>query len=242
LHGGGDGSESESFVTVLGQFGNTLAPLGQVGGLGRGEEIQAVRFMGDKGYVVTFRQTDPLYTLDLSDPLKPRVAGELKILGYSAYLHPVGPGLLLGVGQDATERGELRGTQLSLFDVSDPSRPLRLHQHTLAGDSESDVEWDHRAFLYWPPTGTVVVPVTVYDEDADSLFVGAVGFQVDAAAGITPVGRIDHTVGEEQGYVTRSVVVGDRLYTVSDFGVKANALNAFGEIGFLEFERADESG
>src|ERR671911_321497 len=91
---------------------STLGELGRVGGLGRGERIFAVRFMGEKGYVVTFRQVDPLYTLDLSNPQKPAVRGELKILGFSSYLHPIGGDLLLGLGQDANEQGQTQGTQL----------------------------------------------------------------------------------------------------------------------------------
>ena len=121
-------NESQSYVTVLATKGGRLEKAGQVGGLGRGERIYAVRFIGDRGYVVTFRQTDPLYTLDLADPARPRVTGELKILGYSAYLHPVGEHELLGVGQDATPEGMRLGTQVSLFDVSDPAAP-RLLQH-----------------------------------------------------------------------------------------------------------------
>ena len=105
-----------------------LEKAGQVGGLGRGERIYAVRFIGDRGYVVTFRQTDPLYTLDLADPARPRVTGELKILGYSAYLHPVGEHELVGVGQDATPEGIRLGTQVSLFDVSDPAAPRLLQR------------------------------------------------------------------------------------------------------------------
>ena len=106
-------------MTTLARREGSLARLGQVGGLGKGERIYSVRFIDDVGYVVTFRQVDPLYTVDLSAPANPRVRGELKIRGYSAYLHPVGRDLLLGVGQDATEQGQLLGTQLSLFDVSD---------------------------------------------------------------------------------------------------------------------------
>ena len=97
--------------------------VGRVGGLGRGERVYAVRFVDDVGYVVTFRQVDPLYTLDLSNAERPRVLGELKIAGYSSYLHPIGDDLLLGIGQDATEQGRTLGTQLSLFDVSDLRRP-----------------------------------------------------------------------------------------------------------------------
>ena len=155
--GAGD-EESASMVTVLAEAEGTLRPVGTVGDLGRGERIFAVRFLGEVGYVVTFRQTDPLYTIDLSAPRAPRVTGELKIRGYSAYLHPIGPGLLLGVGQDATAEGRTLGTQLSLFDVSRPEAPVRLHQRALGGAGMSEAEYDHRAFLYWAPTRLAVLP------------------------------------------------------------------------------------
>ena len=116
---GGPRTESETTVTTLGQRGDALVRLGRVGGLGKGERVYAVRFIGDVGYVVTFRQVDPLYTLDLSAPSQPVVRGELKIRGYSAYLHPVGDDLLLGIGQDADDDGRVVGAQASLFDVSD---------------------------------------------------------------------------------------------------------------------------
>jgi len=145
--------DSESFVTVLAQRGAELALLGRAEGLGRGERIYAVRFAGDKGYVVTFRQVDPLYTLDLSRKTEPRVAGELKLLGYSSYLHPISEDLLLGVGQDATAQGRTQGTQLSLFDVSDPRRPSRRAQVALGANASSNAEYDPHAFLFWKPAG-----------------------------------------------------------------------------------------
>ena len=124
--GGWWDGDSVSQVTVLRPTGGELKQIGQVGGLGKTEQVRSVRFIGDTGYVVTFRQTDPLYVIDLSDPTDPVVAGELKILGYSAYLHPVGDGLLLGIGQDATDAGLTIGTQVSLFDVSDSSDPRKI--------------------------------------------------------------------------------------------------------------------
>ena len=138
--------------------GEELEQLSVVEGLGAGEQIYAVRFLGPTAYVVTFRQTDPLYVIDMTDPANPALTGELKIPGYSAYLHPVGDGLLLGVGQDATDTGQTLGTQLSLFDVSDPANPQRIS--TLAIGGWSDVEWDHKAFLFWPEDGTIVLPVS----------------------------------------------------------------------------------
>ena len=234
----GTQEQSESFVTTLGEQGGALVQLGRVGGLGKGERVYAVRFMGDTGYVVTFRQVDPLYTLDLSTPSRPTVLGELKIRGYSAYLHPLGGDLLLGVGQDATEEGRALGTQLSLFDVSDLRRPVRLHAHAL-GSSWSEAESDHHAFLWWGPSRLAVLPVQAYDERP---FVGAVGFRV-GRGGIDEAGRVTHTGEASPGAtgrvggipIRRSLVVGDALYTVSDTGVKATDLASFADEGWAPF-------
>jgi hypothetical protein len=236
-----DGAESESSVYALKESdAGSLSEIGRVGGLGKGEVIFAVRFIGTTGYVVTFREIDPLYTIDLSDPTRPRVAGELKIPGYSAYLHPVGEGMLLGVGQDADSRGRVLGTALSLFDVSDPARPRLVQKHTLEGDNYSEVEWDHRGFLYWPATKTAVIPVEAYSDDENDDFVGAIGYRVDAEAGIAPVGRIEHGTGYDAGWLTRAFVVGPTLYSVSDAGLGANALDTFGPIGFAPFGSPDD--
>src|ERR687897_1643427 len=142
-----------------------------------------------ESHVVTFEQTDPLYTIDLSDPADPWVAGELKILGYSAYLHPIGDGRLIGVGQDATEDGRQLGTQVALFDVRDPAAPTRVAQATLP-NSSSGAEWDHHAFLWWPDASLVAIPVSAYD---GTPFEGLVGYTVDVdGATITERGRIVH--------------------------------------------------
>jgi uncharacterized secreted protein with C-terminal beta-propeller domain len=222
----GAGGETESFLTTLRASGGALVQVGRIGGLGKGERVYAVRFVGDTGYVVTFRQIDPLYTVDLSLPERPRVLGELKIPGYSAYLHPIGEDLLLGVGQDATEEGRPTGTQLSLFDVSDLRRPTRLHTEHL-GLGWSEAESDHHAFLYWPRTGLVVIP---FEQRA-------VGYRVGRVRGIDPAGRIEHEAGKP-GWtpgVRRSMVVRDSVLTVSDAGVKSSSLATLAERGWAAF-------
>src|SRR5262249_3897907 len=120
-----------SAVYVLEQSGDQLVIVGKAGQLGVGEQIYAVRFVGPVGYVETFRQTDPLYTLDLSDPAQPRVVGQLPLTGYSAYLYPIDAGHLIGVGQSVNAYGETAGTQISLFDVSDLGPPVRLATYDL---------------------------------------------------------------------------------------------------------------
>jgi hypothetical protein len=154
----GGAEHPQSAVYELEQTGDQLIIVGKVGGLGAGEQIFAVRFVGPVGYVVTFRQTDPLYTLDLSDPAEPRVAGQLLLSGYSAYLYPIDSTHLIGIGQDANALGQTTGTQVSLFDVSDPAAPVRLAvYHLQFGHSEA--EFDPHAFLYWPTSNLLVVPV-----------------------------------------------------------------------------------
>jgi hypothetical protein len=194
---------SQSLVTVL--RGKALTKVGQVDGLGHGQRIYSVRFAGDVGYVVTFRQVDPLYVIDLSDPAHPRVKGELEIPGYSAYLHPVGAGRLLGVGQGAA----------SLFDVSDPSAPKLLSRVELAGFSQ--VEYDPHAFLYWAPKQLALLPLP-----------GEVaGLKV--ANPLAAAGHID------QAGAQRSVVVGGRIYTIGYDGVTASDLDTLGRLSFVAF-------
>jgi hypothetical protein len=221
------GSESQSYVTVLATRSGRLEKVGQVGGLGRGEEIYAVRFIGDRGYVVTFRQTDPLYTLDLADPADPVVRGELKILGYSSYLHPVGEHELLGVGQDASPEGIRQGTQLSLFDVADPGAPRLLHRRALGAATSSDVEYDHHAFLWWASLRLAVVPVSDYESGQPAQ---AFGFRVDRGAGITVAGSTS-----EGADVLRTFVVAGRLFTLTARGLHAYALDSFAAGPFTRF-------
>jgi uncharacterized secreted protein with C-terminal beta-propeller domain len=213
-------------VTVLTDDGKSLSQIGQVGGLGKGEQIQGVRFVGDRGYVVTFRQTDPLYVLDLTDPTAPKVTGELKVLGFSAYLHPLDGHLLIGVGSDATEQGRITGTQVSLFDVSDPANPKRLQQQVIAASS-TQAAFDHHAFLYWPATGLTVLPIQEYNSRSQSSY--ALGLRV-TPGGISTVGQVTHpapgATSSPRGSVPieRSLVIGDRLVTFSAAGLLASDL------------------
>ncbi|RKN46277.1 beta-propeller domain-containing protein [Micromonospora endolithica] len=200
---GGDERDSESGVHVLRRESDALVPVGRVTGLGRGERIYSVRYLGDTAYVVTFRRIDPLYTVDLSDPAAPRVTGELKITGYSAYLHPMADGRLLGVGQEADDTGRTQGLQVSLFDVRDPDRPVRLDRWH-APRNMSQAEYDPHAFLHDPATGLVAVPVP------DAVRLLRVTGDSVAADGTVP----------HRGAI-RSLLVRGVLWTVSETGLMA---------------------
>ena len=155
----GSGGPSSSSVVVLAEQDDRLVERGRLDGLGLDERIYAVRYFGDLATVVTFRETDPLYVLDLSDPARPRQLGELKVPGFSTYLHPVGDDRLLGVGQDADASGRVTGFQLSLFDLSDLSAPTQVHRLSL-GEGWSPASEDSRAFTYDPQRRLVLLPFT----------------------------------------------------------------------------------
>jgi uncharacterized secreted protein with C-terminal beta-propeller domain len=129
--------KSENDVYVL---DNNLNTVGSIQGLGVTERIYSVRFIGDKGYVVTFRETDPFFILDLSNPRRPELKGELKIPGYSSYLHPIKENLILGIGKEGSE------VKVSLFDVSSPENPEEIDKYTL-NEYWSDILRTHHAFL-----------------------------------------------------------------------------------------------
>ncbi len=248
---------TESQIVVLAERDGSLETVGSVGGLGKGERIYAVRFMGPVGYVVTFRETDPLYTVDLSDPADPRVVGELKIPGYSAYLHPAEDDRLIGVGQDATEQGRTVGTQLSLFDVADLAAPERTDTYGLP-DSWSEVEHDPHAFLYWPADDLVVVPVQRHDAaeplpmpDRDGAAVDpwlpppgeAVVLRLEGDR-FAELGVVQHPVPESRSHdpgwyeatIRRSLVVGDTLWTVSAAGVMGHDVQDLSERAWVPFD------
>jgi uncharacterized secreted protein with C-terminal beta-propeller domain len=227
---------TEGLVTTLHEQDGALRQLGQVGGLGRedNESIRAVRFIEERGYVVTFRQSDPLYVLDLRNAAAPKVVGELKIPGYSGYLHPVGEDLLLGVGQSGVDAGNSgqTGVQFSLFDISDPASPRRIDTQTYGGGAAA-AEFDPKAFLYWQPRNLIVAPTNVHgDYRGQGAFSGLVLLRANAD-GLKELGRL--AITKTDGTVNRSLVIGDTVYMLSDRALQANSLDTHREIDKLIF-------
>jgi uncharacterized secreted protein with C-terminal beta-propeller domain len=188
-------------VFVLHREGNELQAVGEARGIAPGERIFAVRFLGERGYVVTFEQIDPLFTIDLSDPRNPRVVGELELTGFSTYLHPFGEQYLIGVGRGGTDTGRILGLQLQLFDVSDAAQPIRIHQSLLAegarGWSSSEAEHDHHAFTFYARDNLLALPVTLdtvgSGRDEYNHFSGVIVYEVSVAQGFVELGRISHS-------------------------------------------------
>ena len=217
----GWGRTSSNNVFVLAQVGEDLVVQGAITDLALGESIYAVRFMGDRGFVVTFLRTDPLYALDLSDPSDPIVVGELKVPGYSTYLHPIDGNHLVAVGRNADPvTGRVTSVQLSLFDVSDLAAPTLVDTLPLTEDGQwwsgySEAEHNPHAFAYYEEHGIVTLPVA-HNEWWNTGGTGIAAVQVDPATGFTLIGEV-----AQAGYNHRSVRIGDVLYAVSEQSVIA---------------------
>jgi inhibitor of cysteine peptidase len=235
---------------------------GSLEGLAPGEMIYSARFMGERGYMVTFRQVDPLFVIDLSDPNNPRELGYLKVTGYSDYLHPYDENHLIGIGKETTEEGEFawyQGVKISLFDVSDVNNPQEISKLEI-GDrgTDSPVLWDHKAFLFDKSRNLMVIPLLLAEVDVsdypegvpswaygEPVWQGAYVFDVSLDAGIRLEGRITHIESSadlEEGYyyyyspfaVERSLYIGDVLYTISQAKIMMNSLDNLAYINEVE--------
>ena len=219
-----------------------LEVVGKVEDLAAGERIYSTRFMGDKGYMVTFRQVDPLFVIDLSSPTNPQVLGYLKVPGVSDYLHPYDDTHIIGIGRDATEEGVMKGMKLALFDVSDFSNPVEVSKYIIGeSGTSSEALYDHKAFLFDRDRGLLVIPVSLSEERYIQSWEGAYVFGIYTTSGFTLKGRVTHQnetnmTETEYGYkywenydynarVRRSLYMDDVLYTVSNRMIKMNDLN-----------------
>ncbi|MFZ5478536.1 MAG: beta-propeller domain-containing protein [Myxococcota bacterium] len=242
--GGSETGGEGSGVYVLAEQGDTMHVVGSVEGIAPGEMIYGVRFLEDMAWLVTYEQIDPLWAIDLGDPTDPKVVGELEIPGFSSYLHPVGDGYLLTVGMAGTDDGAITGFSVKLFDVRDPTAPVLLDEATVSTDdgSWSEALWDHHAFTFH--NGVLAVPIYTWDYDGVDWtgFSGLWALSVDTTTGLTELGRVDHAnlVAESDclwdagtgpcpeswwyASMRRSVVMEDKLYSISDYGVKVNQL------------------
>jgi hypothetical protein len=194
-----DPGVSSNLVTVAEQQ-DGLAVLGSIGDIAPTEDIRSVRFDGTRGFVVTFKKTDPLFVFDLSNPAAPAILGELKIPGFSTYMHPLDASHLLAIGFDADDQGDFAyfdGIQLQIFDVSELSNPLLLHK-TVIGTrgSGSEALMNHLAFNYFPSKSLLALPMTICEGGdngvyADELtFSGLMVFDVSLQNGFTEKGRM----------------------------------------------------
>lgn len=240
--------EVESAVSsfVESKHGNLLR-IGAVEHIARGEDIRAVRFDDDRGYVVTFKKTDPLFVLDLRAPTRPVVLGELKIPGFSTYLHRIDPNHLLSIGFDADDHGDFAyfdGLLLQLFDVHDPLAPKLIHRARLGSrGSSSQAAGDHLAFNYMPERNLLAIPATLCEGGDDGrfgtklAFSGLLVFEASVAKGFQRLGGVDHGKAgascrtwwsNPTSQVQRSVVMDDLIYSIAPDRMQVQNLKRLG--------------
>jgi uncharacterized secreted protein with C-terminal beta-propeller domain len=222
-------------IFVFEQQDDQLNVIGSLTDLAEEEHIESVRFVQDRAYVVTFRVVDPLFTIDLSRPQQPAVAGELKVEGFSAYLHPIDPDHLIGLGFDADENGWNRTLQLSLFDVLDLSNPTRTDTYALSDDlwqGNSEALWDHHAFSFFDDYDVLALPVYSNLIDEAELQV----FEVTPEDGFDLLAIIEH-----DDDIRRSLRIDEFLYALSEEAVSVHDIDdPDSEINYIElFEEND---
>jgi len=241
-------AESKNHLYVL---DSDLNIVGKLEDLAAGERIYSARFIGNKAYMVTFRQIDPLFVIDLEDPYNPSVLGYLKVPGVSDYLHPYDENHLIGIGIDATEEGRMLGMKLSLFDVSDVENPEEISKYIIGErGTSSEALYDHKAFLFSKEKSLLVMPVSLVEDNKWNAFQGAYVFGIDLENGFVLKGSVSHSnaTGEEEEYyyydylsqVRRSLYIDDVLYTISRSMIKMNSLDDISEIGKLDLPYEEE--
>jgi inhibitor of cysteine peptidase len=214
-----------------------MSEVGKLENLAEGERIYSARFMGDKAYLVTFKQTDPFFVIDLRSPVDPKVAGELKIPGYSSYLHPFDENYVIGLGK------ENNTVKLSLFDVTNVNAPTEIAKYIVEGDwTDSQALYEPKAFLFDKAKELLVIPISVsnygvIDQTGKDImqggfWQGAYVFNVTVAGGFQLRGEIAHqqtSTGlsyyiDVNSAVHRALYIDKTLYTVSDAMIKLNNL------------------
>ena len=250
-----DQRQSYSNIYVLDE---NMKVVGKVEGLAKGERIYSVRFMQNRAYLVTFKRVDPLFVIGLDDPTAPVVLGELKVPGYSSYLHPYDETTLIGLGKETDDNGRITGgIKLSLFDVSDVKNPKEIDKFVLGDRSSNSIAInEHKAFLFSKDKNLLAIPVTmredivkvqesaIFEEEmiimpsVRKYFNGVAVFNINKK-GFELKGKIDHSDDENKswdrsGNVQRSLYIDNVLYTLSNKYLKANGLNDLNEIKSIE--------
>lgn len=249
-----DKNPSKNHLYILNE---NMEMTGSVKGLAEGERIYSARFMGDKAYMVTFRETDPLFVIDVADPATPKVLGELKIPGFSNYLHPLDENHLIGFGYDTVASknpsgGEplilTKGMKISLFDVTDFHNPKEKYTEIIGGrGTYSPLQYDHKALFQHYKRNLFGFPVSIYEEgdkdfEVDYKGSGALVYEITPEHGIVLKGDLVKmkTSGEQyeewEKQIQRLLYSGDSLFTLSMNEIKSYNLDSFAEISTLKMK------
>ncbi len=221
-------SETSARLTVL---DSELKKVGEIKDLAKGERVYSVRFMGDTAYFVTFRQTDPLFSADLSDPHNPKILGELKIPGFSEYMYPYGNGLLLGFGMDADEStGRTKDLKLSMFNITDPANVTEQDKTIIDGYEYSPALYNHKAMLVHKDKNLIGFAAT--DDYSNSKYIIFKYTDEGFVRTATLTVESDYKYAMDD---VRGLFVGDAFYVVSKNALQVFDINTFLQINMVEF-------
>lgn len=222
-----------------------LNVIGKAFDIAEDEQVKAVRYMGDYAYVVTFRNTDPLFVINLSDPSKPTVEGEVKLPGFSEYLHPVGNGMLVGVGYCGNEdNANYDSVKISLFDVSDPKKPKELDSHEIKNAS-TDVNYQPKAFMYYEEENMIGLPISYEEYDARGNYRGA-SYQYKLISiengKFSEKQNFVHTLdSNDYTSIFRGAYIGKTLYTITDTKICEFDMDSAELLRSLRFAKSDDT-
>ena len=238
---------SESNTNNLYVLNENLETIGKIEGLAKGERIYSVRFMGNRAYMVTFVETDPLFVIDLSNPTTPTVLGELKIPGYSKYLHPYDETHLIGIGEDTEvvnygygDRVVTNGMKMAMFDVTDPNNPQELYNVKIGEKGTySELLYNHKALLFSKEKNIIAFPISITENDYKVTFQGAIVYGVSLEKGFELKTKISNSATDYDRYYSRNrveriIYIKDTLFTLSNGLIKAVDLNTFETKGSIE--------
>jgi uncharacterized secreted protein with C-terminal beta-propeller domain len=244
-------------------FDKNMEIVGQIEDIAPGEQIYSARFMGSRAYMVTFKQVDPLFAIDLSDPKNPVILGALKIPGYSNYLHPYDENHLIGFGKDTVldsyGNAYYTSMKISLFDVSDMTNPIEMFVETIGGrGTESELLNNHKALLFSKEKNLLAFPVIVYESKERAVdgkmpaygtfkFAGAYIYEIDLRKGFNLKGAISHLSSQDmlkssdwgsdgEAYIQRLLTIKDKLYAASNKKLSSHDLKTLDLTGEFYFK------
>lgn len=251
--------KTHNTLSILGPDDGELKQVGMIDDIAPTEDIRSVRFRGDKGYMVTFKKTDPLFVFDLSDPRAPSIEGELKIPGFSTYMHPMDKDHLLTIGYDAKDKGSFAyftGIQLQIMDVSNPNNPQLVHKEVIGTrGSTSAAATNHLAFNYYKRRNMLALPMVICEAsggagkdggifDAEMTFNGLLVYDVTTKLGFKRKGGLALELGKgaskrgacvtwwtrSRSPVKRSVFMEDFVYAIADDVVRVASTKSLDQL------------
>ena len=232
--GSGDKTENRLYI-----YDKDLNEIGKIDNMANGEKIYSVRFIGKVGYIVTFKEIDPLFVIDLSNPTKPEIKGELKIPGYSSYIHPYDETHIIGIGHN-TKTNQYGGTQnttmkMSMFDVSDLENPKEMFSVDIGNKyAYSEITSNHKALFYNKAKNLIGFPVTITDYNTTKEEFAL--YTIDLEKGFVEYGKIEQNKKDWQTNIKRGIYIGDSFYILAETKITKYNLEALEKIDEIKLD------